>query len=209
MEYNYIDYEFYASIIYKAISYDAVRLFEIASSKIDLNTIDVKGIVNIDIYVLSRLINKIDEINDEFKSSNLMSLRQCSISKAENSNDLLIVTAPSEILISIKILNSSNNDCCLDEIILTSGEYTKSIIKDMCEYAIINKLRNFSSTRYEISIRKNISEEWCKNANRELSTSLYKCIRDVHVKPLKNGKFYSVVLTSELADKIILKNIAK
>lgn len=203
MKYNYIDYEFYASIIYKAISYDAVRLLEITSSKIDLNAIDVKGIVNIDIYAPSQFINNIDDINDEFKSSDLMSLRQCSISKAENSNDLLTVTAPSEILISIKVLNSSNNDCCLDEIMLNSGEYTKSIIKDICEYEIINKLRSFSSVRYEISIHKNVSEEWCKKANRELSMSWYKCIRDVHVEPLKNGKFYSVALTSELADKII------
>lgn len=203
MNYKYIDYEFYASIIYKAISYDAVRVFEIASSKIDLNTIDVKGIVNIDIHVPSQFVNNIDEINREFKSSDLMSLRQCSISKTENSGDLLTVTVPSEILISIKVLNSSNNDCCLDEIMLNSGEYTKSIIKDICEYEIINKLRSFSSVRYEISIRKNISEEWCENANRELSMSWYKCIRDVHVKPLKNGRFYSVFLTSELADKII------
>lgn len=204
-----VDYDLYAIVLYSTLSCDAINVLKLMlTNGVSLNGIDAKGMVNINVSILDdNIINKIDDINDEFKSSNLMSLRKCAITKINSEyGRMAIITVPSEVFLAVRSNHETINDYGINDIIRNSGPYVKRIIADIYNKGMAVRLRKFINVKtpmFEIAIESDdISEEWCKNANIEISMSFYKCIRESKVRLSNIGKFYNVVIPISLANKI-------
>lgn len=119
---------------------------------------------------------------------------------------MAIITVPSEVFLAVRSNHETINDYGINDIIKNSGPYVKRIIADIYNKGMAVRLRKFINVKtpmFEMSIESDgISEEWCENANIEISMSFYKCIRESKVKLYDNGKFYNVVIPVSLANKI-------
>ena len=204
-----VDYDVYAIVIYGILSYDASSMLKLMLSQdMSIKDVDPKGTVNVTVEIPNdTLVNKIDDINKEFESANLESVRKCGITKIRgNKGRMAIITVPSEVLLAVRSNHETINDYGINDIIKNSGPYVKRIIADIYNKDMAVRLRKFINVKtpmFEMSIESDgISEEWCENANIEISMSFYKCIRESKVKLYDNGKFYNVAIPVSLANKI-------
>lgn len=204
-----VNYDAYAIVIYGILSCDASSMLNLMLSKgISIKDVDLKDTVSVTVEIPDDILaNKIDDINKEFESANLESVRKCSITKISgNKGRIAVITVPSEVYLAVMSNHETIDDYRINDIVKNSGPYVKRIIADIYNKGMAVKLRNFINVKtpmFEIAIESDdISEEWCENANIEISMSFYKCIRESKVKLCDNGKFYNVVIPVSLANKI-------
>lgn len=203
-----VDYDVYAIVIYGILSCDASSMLNLMLSKgISIKDVDPKGMVNVTVEIPDDILtNKIDDINKEFESANLESVRKCGVTKISgNKGRMAIITVPSEIYLAIRA-NSMSSEDSIEDIMENSGPYTRRVIEGICNNEMVRKLKTFRSVRYEIAVKDNVTEEWCNNANAEMSMSFYKCIRNTRVVMSDVGNFYNVHISIALSDKILEYN---